>query len=333
MKILIRILLVLVLVLLVVAGAGLGYLYVVYPVSEPPSAIRVEATPDRLARGEYLVQHVSQCLSCHSEVDVNKFSMPVKPGTWGKGGELFDEGEGLPGKLYAKNITPAGIGSWTDGELIRAMTTGVSRDGTPLFPLMPYQHYGKMAEDDVHAMVAYIRTLKAIENTTPARTLNFPMNLITRTIPGHASFTQRPSPSDKVAYGAYMVNAALCSDCHTPIDDRGQPLPGLDFSGGQVFRHPVTHYRAVTANITPDADTGIGSWTEQQFIDKFKGFETPTDAELTPAELRQNTMMPWRQFAGMTREDLSAIYAYLRTVKSVTNRVTKFPDAQPAGGQ
>ncbi len=100
-----------------------------------------------------------------------------------------------------------------------------------------------------------------------------------------------------------------------------------------MFKNPVTHFRAVTANITPDADTGIGSWTEQQFVDKFKGFETPSDAVLTPAEQRQNTMMPWTNFAGMTREDLGAIYAYLRTLKPVTNRVNKFPDAQPAGGQ
>ena len=333
MKKLIRILLALLLVLLVVAGVGLGYLFIAYPVSQPPSAIKIDPTPERLARGEYLAQHVSGCIDCHSERDTTRFALPVKPGTYGKGGDLFDEENNLPGKIYAKNITPAGIGSWTDGEVLRAMTAGISRDGTPLFPIMPYPHFGTMAEDDVHAIISYIRSLKAIENTIPARTLNFPMNLITRIIPGPASFKPRPSPGDKVAYGGYLVNAAGCGDCHTPIDDRGQPLPGRDFSGGQVFRNPATHFRAVTANITPDADTGIGSWTEQQFVDKFKGFETSSDAVLNDAEQRQNTMMPWTQFAGMTREDLAAIYAYLRTLKPVTNRVGKFPDAQPGGGQ
>ncbi|MEO8681199.1 MAG: c-type cytochrome [Vicinamibacterales bacterium] len=333
MKILIRIVLALVLVVLVVAGVGLGYLFVVYPVSRPPSAIKVEATPERLARGEYLALHVTGCIGCHSEQDLTKFALPIKAGTHGKGGELFDEENGLPGKIYAKNITPAGIGAWTDGELIRAITEGVSRDGTPLFPIMPYTHFGQLAEDDVHALVAYIRTLKAIENTPPARTLNFPMNLITRIIPAPAAFKPRPAPSDKVAYGAYMVNAASCSECHTPIDDRGQPLPGREFSGGTTFRNLATRFRATSANLTPDADTGIGSWTEQQFIDKFKGFETPSGTVLTEAEQRQNTMMPWTNFAGMSREDLAAIYAYLRTVKPVTNRVTKFPDAQPGAGQ
>ena len=333
MKTLIRILLALVLVALVVVGVGLGYLFLRYPVTQPPSAMKVEATPERLARGEYLTLHVVGCVACHSEPDLAKFSLPIKPGTHGKGGELFDEDDGMPGKVYAKNITPAGIGTWTDGELIRAMTAGVSRDGTPLFPIMPYPNFGKMSEDDVHAIVAYIRTLKAIENTPPARTLTFPMNLITRIIPGPAAFKPRPPEGDRVAYGGYLVNAASCSDCHTPVDGQGQPLPGHEFSGGTVFRNHQTRFRVVSANITPDADTGIGSWTEQQFIDKFKGFETPDDRVLTPAEQRQNTQMPWTQFAGMTREDLGAIYTYLRTLKPVTNRVSKFPDAQPVGGQ
>jgi mono/diheme cytochrome c family protein len=333
MKTFIRLVLALVIVVVVVIAVGLGYLFFAYPVAQPPSTVKVEITPERVARGEYLVLHVTGCVGCHSEQDTTKFGLPVKPGTFGKGGEIFDEENGMPGKIYAKNITPAGIGSWSDGELIRAMTAGVSKDGTPLFPIMPYPHFGQLAEDDVHAIVAYIRSLKAIENTPPARSLSFPMNLIVRIIPAPASFKPRPSPTDKVAYGAYMVNAGMCTDCHTPVDGRGQPLPGRDFSGGQPFVNPATHFRSVSANITPDADTGIGSWTEQQFIDKFKGFETPNDAVLTTTEQRQNTMMPWTGFSGMTREDLSAIYAYLRTLKPVTNRVTKFPDAQPAGTQ
>jgi hypothetical protein len=157
--------------------------------------------------------------------------------------------------------------------------------------------------------------------------LNFPLNLIVRTIPGPNTFGKRPSPDDKVAYGKYMTQAALCSDCHTPIDDRGTPLPGMDFAGGMEFVE--TGYRVRSANITPDANTGIGSWTEQQFIDKFKAFDKPDAATpLGEQEKRQNTVMPITAFAGMTREDLSAIYAYLRTLTPVVNRVEKFPDAK-----
>jgi hypothetical protein len=192
--------------------------------------------------------------------------------------------------------------------------------------LMPYPHFGAMDEEDVHAVLAYIRSLKAIENTPPDSKLNFPLNLIVRTIPAPNTFTKRPSPEDKLAYGKYLTRSALCSDCHTPIDQRGTPLPGMDFAGGQEFYE--TGYRVRSANITPDANTGIGSWTEAQFIDKFKGFETPTNTTLAEHERAQNTVMPITAYAGMTREDLSAIYAYLRTQKPVTNRVEKFPDAK-----
>jgi hypothetical protein len=93
-----------------------------------------------------------------------------------------------------------------------------------------------------------------------------------------------------------------------------------------------TGYRVRSANLTPDANTGIGSWTEQQFIDKFKAFETSTNATLGEHERAQNTPMPMTMYAGMTREDLSAIFAYLRTLKPVTNRVEKFPDANNLQG-
>jgi mono/diheme cytochrome c family protein len=308
-----------------VAACGYGYVMFAFPKAPPPSAtFKIESTPERMERGKYLAEHVSGCVACHSQRDWTKFSGPSKPETIGAGGDLFDLGPA--GKVYAKNITPAAIGSWTDGELLRAVTQGVAKDGTPLFPVMPYPHFGGMAEDDVHAMLAYVRSLKAIEGTPQPRSLNFPLNLIVRTIPGPNTFGTRPSPDDKVAYGKYMTNAALCSDCHTPMDDQGQPLPGMDFAGGMEILE--TGHRVRTANITPDAATGIGSWTEQQFVDKFKGFESPTNATLAEHERANNTPMPMTMYAGMTREDLSAIYAYLRTVKPVTNRVDKFPDAK-----
>jgi len=123
-----------------------------------------------------------------------------------------------------------------------------------------------------------------------------------------------------------MTRSATCSDCHTPIDDRGTPLPGMNFAGWLEFLD--TGYRVRSANITTDADTGIGTWTEQQFIDKFTAFETPNNATLSEVEQRQNTVMPFSNYAGMTREDLSAIYGYLRTVQPITSRVTRFPDAK-----
>jgi mono/diheme cytochrome c family protein len=326
MKTLLKIVGGLILLLVVVAACGYGYMLFAFPKVPPaPANVKFDAAPEHLARGEYLANHVVGCTTCHSQRDYTRFSGPFTPETLGAGGQKFDLGPA--GVVYSKNITPAGIGNWTDGELLRAVTQGVAKDGTPLFPVMPYPHFGAMSEDDVHAVLAYIRSLKAIESPAPPpRQLSFPLNLIVRTIPGPNTYRKRPSPDDKVAYGKYVTDAALCSDCHTPIDDRGTPLPGMDFAGGMEILE--TGYRVRSANITPDANTGIGSWTEQQFIDKFKAFETPTNATLGEHERAQNTPMPLAMYSGMTREDLSAIFAYLRTLKPVTNRVEKFPDAK-----
>lgn len=331
MRILLKALAVLVVLVLIVAGGGLAYLFASYPNVPPAGTVTLPTSPEAIARGQYLADHVAMCTDCHSERDFSRFAGPIKPGSLGKGGERFDGPTGgVPGVLYAPNITPAAIGDWTDGELLHAVTTGVARDGRAMFPLMPYPNYGRLSQDDVLAMLAYIRTLKPIENHTPARSLDPPVNLIVRTIPRPASFTARPSPDDRVACGEYLVTMASCAECHTPRDERGQPLPGLAFAGGNQFAHPELGYRVRSANITPDADTGIGQWTEEQFINKFKGFESPDAHVLSDTEQRQNTAMPWKQYAGMTREDLGAIYAYLRSVKPVTSRIDKWPDARPA---
>lgn len=323
MKLLLRLLGVVVGLAVLAAGAGLAYLFTTYPDVPPAESLTVPKTPERVARGKYLAEHVTGCVVCHAERDWSSYGGPVVHGSEGKGGQRF--GFGLePFVLYAKNITPAGLGEWSDGEVIRAFTTGVSRDGTPLFPLMPYPRFAKLSREDVESIVAYLRTLPAVTNAPePARTLNFPLPLIVRTIPAAASHRPMPATSNRVAYGEYMTNAALCADCHTPIDDRGAPLPGMDFAGGMPFK-PGGVGLVRSANLTPDAATGIGSWTEQQFLDKFRAYRGQPPRRLQGAEREQNSEMPWSAYAGMTDDDLSAIYAYLRTVKPVAHRVEKF---------
>ncbi len=328
MRLLLRVLAVLLVLVAVVVAGGLTYLYARYPDVPPPSeTFALTSTPEVVERGAYLANHVAICMDCHTERDFSKYAGPIRRDRLGAGGEKFDRASmDIPGTLYARNITPSAIGAWSDGELLRSVASGVSRDGTPLFPLMPYPIYGTLAEDDVHAILAYVRTLAPVESHIPKRSLDVPVNFIVRTIPSEAHYGTRPPASDTVAYGEYVTRAAACTECHTPRDGQGQPLPGMAFAGGQEFRIPDQVTRVRTANITPDADTGIGTWTEQQFVDKFKGFEAPDDRVLTSAEQGQNTVMPWRMYAGMTREDLGAIYAFLRSLKPITHRVEKWPD-------
>jgi mono/diheme cytochrome c family protein len=240
----------------------------------------------------------------------------------GQGGEEFSQKFGFPGEYYAKNITPYGIRDWSDGEVLRAVSCGVSKNGTPLFPVMPYLDYGLLDRTDIYAIIAYIRTLNPIENNIPASVSDFPMNFIIHTIPQRAIYSIIPDRNKRVAYGEYLFIAASCADCHTP-QDKGKPIKGMDLAGG--FKLPlVTGGTIVTANITPDMQTGIGGWSEEAFVTRFKAY---TDVKYKPLSISHghfNTYMPWTMFSTMQTDDLKALYAYLKTVKPVNNKITKF---------
>lgn len=310
------------LLLIVVAGvAGFSYLKLILPDTGPVPELKVAATPARLERGKYLVVHVIGCTGCHSIRDINTFAGPIIPGTEGAGGEAFDQKAGFPGSYIAKNITPAHLGSWTDGELFKTITTGVNKDGKALFPIMPYLAYGTLDREDIYAVIAYIRTLKPIENEIPDSKSDFPMSLIINTIPQKAHFTTIPAKTDTVAYGRYLVTAAACTDCHTP-QEKGQKIEGMDFSGGMKF-NTFPDMTIQSANITPDNATGIGKWTEQQFVSKFKSYDPATHSYQKVGIGDMKTVMPWTMFAGMDTTDLKAIYQYLRTIKPVDHQIEK----------
>jgi mono/diheme cytochrome c family protein len=306
---------------LVLGAAGFIYLHVAFPKVGEAADLKIQATTENVARGKYLAHHVTVCIDCHSTRNFDYFSGPIVPGTEGKGGMEFAE---TAGTFYPPNITPAALGNWSDGEIMRAMTAGVSKDGTPLFPFMPYPIYSELTEEDATALVAYLRTLPPIPNEVPRSKLSFPMNLIVRTIPKPYEPKPGPSPSDTLAYGKYLSIVAGCQFCHTPIDDKGQPLPGMDYAGGQEFRFPWGEIMR-TANITPEYDTGIGAWDRDYFIGRFKDYADSANAHIDVAKGEGNTIMPWTMYAGMTEADLSAIYRHLRSVKPIRNEVDKHP--------
>lgn len=305
----------------VIGVGGYSYLLLAYPKVGAASALRVEATPERVARGKYLSDHVAGCTECHSQRDWTRYAGPVKPETYGAGGEVWDESIGFPGHLVSRNITPSALGTWSDGEIVRAFTEGVARDGAPLFPLMPYTAYGQhMAQEDVQAVVAYVRTLPPRTQQIAERRLKFPLPLIVRTMPAKATApATRPDPSDRVAYGGYLVELAACAECHTAVDSRRAPIAGMRLAGGREFPQP-NGLIARSANLTPDA-TGTGGWAEALFIEKFKVYEDgAAHVPVKPTDF--NTPMPWA-YSGMTREDLGAIFAYLQSLKPIVHQVEK----------
>ncbi|HNH28162.1 MAG TPA: c-type cytochrome [bacterium] len=304
-----------------------GYVYIktALPNAGPVPQMVIASSSEQIERGKYLANHVAVCTDCHSKRDYSFFAGPLKPETFGAGGEEFPESMGFPGTLYARNITPAGLKDWTDGEIFHALTTGIRKNREPIFPLMPWHRYATSDKEDILSIIAYIKTLKPIENQVPETRLNFPLNLIVRTMPKAPAFVTRPDTTDEVAYGKYLANMAACADCHT-MTKKGEPLPGMDFAGGFQFKMPQGVLRS--ANITPDEKTGIGSWTREQFINRFKTY-TQESAQRIPVpepytETQFQTIMPWIMYAGMTEKDLGAIYAYLRSVKAVDHPVKKF---------
>ena len=310
--------------LVLAIGLGLGglftYLFTALPYEGYPE-FEANNSEESIERGRYLANHVTVCVDCHSVRDWNYFSGPIVAGTEGKGGEVFDQSLGFPGAFVAKNITPTALSDWEDRDLARAITSGVSKDGTPFFPVMPYPSYSRLSSTDLAALVAYLRTLKPVENKVADSKPDFPMNLILRTIPGPHD-PMEVDPEDEVAYGKYLVTIAGCADCHTP-QEKGKKLPGMDLAGG--FPFPLPDGSIVrSANITPDEETGIGSWDESVFVERFKQYEGE-QARLQKVEPGQkNSYMPWTMYAGMKESDLKAMYAYLKTVKPVKNQVEVF---------
>jgi len=185
---------------------------------------------------------------------------------------------------------------------------------------MPYPNYRHLCDADRNAIIAFVRTLTPVDRPSVDGKLDFPMNIIVRTIPSAPD--PWPCPSLGTAdYGKYLTTVAGCAECHTQ-QDRGKHRPGMEFAGGWSFPLPGGGHIA-SANITPDPETGIGKWTREEFIARFKAFASPNAS--TPVSAGgMNTIMPWTMYAGMTPEDVGAIFDYLRTQKPIVNVVERF---------
>jgi mono/diheme cytochrome c family protein len=317
-----RVILIIILVIIVGVAGIIGYIKLFKPNVGAAPDLKIEPTTAMIDRGSYLVNHNAGCIDCHSIRDLTLFAGPAKEGTAGGGGEIFDHHFGLPGTIISKNITPYGVGKWTDGELFRAITTGVTKEGKPLFPLMPYMEFGRADKQDVYAVIAYIRTLKPVVNSLPASRYDFPVSIMVNLMPMKASFTTIPPSADTIGYGGYIANFGGCVDCHTPFI-KGKPNMAMVFAGGREFQLP-TGGVVRSMNITPDDSTGIGRWTKEVFLARFAVF-SDTVFKPYPVEAGAfNTVMPWIWFSGMTTEDLGDLFDYLHSLKPIANNVVRF---------
>lgn len=264
-----------------------------------------------IARGEYIVRNVAACGGCHGES--NNPDGPLSGGAEFKDWRL--------GTIGAANITPdsaTGIGSWSDEEIVRATRTGTRKDGSLLAPVMPYAWLQDMSDEDALAVARYLRTQSPVRHEVkqhPNLVLKIARALFLG--PSRGSTSPAPRRGATAAYGGYLAqHVGLCAECHTP---RGglQDKSDLDrlFAGNA---HPPKEFPANPSNLTPDSATGIGRWSEDDFVRTIRTGVNPQGDSLNP-------IMPWRQNARMTDDDLRAIYRYLRTVPAISNDVPRRP--------
>src|SRR5580700_8187328 len=232
----------------------------------PQTEFVATPSPERLARGRYLVTGVAHCFGCHGEPDFKNLASQPKPGTEGAGDLPKDESFNdvpIEPVLPHPNLTPdkeTGAGTWTDAQFERAIRHGIGHDGRILTGDMPYAFFRSMTDEDVSSVIVYLRSLPPVHHVLPQRKLPYTPKVdfqpeMEPAIP--------PNATDQVKHGWYLVRIAQCNDCHSPYDKDGDVLPGKMFGGGLTMTGAWG--TVVSANITPDP-SGIAHYDTAMFI-------------------------------------------------------------------
>lgn len=274
------------------------------------TAAAIGDTAGLLQRGEYIVRNVAVCGHCHA-AEAEDPDGPLSGGNAFRSWRL--------GTIRASNLTPdsaTGLGRWGQAEIARAIRAGVDREGRLLAPVMPYAWFHGMSIRDAAAVARYLQSLEPVRNEVESH-----LNLVYRL--GRALFLSPETPTDAPAppaaptaeYGRYLANhVSLCADCHTPHGGlRSTPDRSRLFAGDAT---PRSGFPANPSNLTPDTATGIGGWTEDDFLRTIR----------TGVNVEGDTLhrfMPWREIRRMREDDLRAIYRYLRTLEPIRNEVPR----------
>jgi len=274
--------------------------------TEAPEPIAIDTT-GLVARGEYIVRNVAVCGHCHAAQAAQDADGPLSGGMAFRNWRL--------GAIRASNLTPdsaTGLARWGEGDIITATRRGLRRDGQVLAPVMPYHWYNGMSDRDAAAVARYLKSQAPVRNEVDSDP-----NVVF--LLGRFLFIQ-PERDRRIAdiprsmteqYGEYLaVHVATCVDCHTPRGGiMAMPRTNRLFAGSEDKDFPAN-----PSNITPDSASGIGTWSEADFIRTIRTGVNPSGRKLHP-------FMPWQQYRRMTDADLRTIYAYLRSVRPIRNEV------------
>jgi len=268
-----------------------------------------------VARGEYLAR-AADCAACHTAKDGQPFT----------GGRAFV----LPfGTMYSTNITPdpeTGIGAYSDADFLNALHKGIGRGNVRLYPAMPYASYTQMTDADALAIKAYLFSLAPVHAPAPANTLAFPFNQRSLMAVWSAMFSPEkryePNADRDPAWnrGAYLAEAlGHCGECHTPRNLAFALNNRAKFAGALQ-----AGWRAY--NITPDVRTGVGGWSD---ADLLHYLSTGHAAGRATASGPMGEAID-QSLRYLTPGDLTAMVAYLRSVKGVVTSDLPERRATPA---
>jgi mono/diheme cytochrome c family protein len=279
----------------------------------PEPALHASTDPAVVAKGRYMAYGPAHCAYCHMTAEqARKLDAGEQPPL--AGGNEFK----LPvATIWTPNLTPdraTGIGRFTDGQLARMLRHNVRPDGRAAVPFMNYQD---LSDDDIVALISFLRSQPAVYNPVPDRKPNYIGKLILSYVirpsgPSAPARATAPAEAPTPERGEYLANyVGECVGCHTKRSMVDGSFTGPKFAGGLEMRdddlHPTLLF--TTPNLTPDPKTGhITSWSEDRFVARFKA-----------GKLVAGTHMPWMAFGKMSEADVRAIYRYLRSLPPVEN--------------
>ena len=250
-------------------------------------AITIPTDEASVERGRHLVEAVSGCGGCHGD---------------GLAGAVFIDDPAI-GTFYASNLTSGegGVGArFSDTDWVRAIRHGVRPDGTPLL-IMPSNLYYRYSDEDLGAIIAYLKSLPPVGNQTPARQFAIPAHfLLALGVFGPDAFPAEvidhegphPEPPELAvteAYGEHLTYVAGCRGCHATELAGGQGAPG----------------EPMAPNLTPGGE--LANWSEEDFFILMRSGTTPEGQQVNP-------FMPWMDFQNMTDEEIQAIWLYLQSI-------------------
>lgn len=300
---------------------------VVFDAAPSPDAI------DPAVRGEYLVNHVSVCIDCHTprlmdgSLDMDNFLAGV---------ECFIDIDPMTenvGCLHTRNLTnhSTGLMNRTDEQIKAMFMTGTRPNGDALHSVMPYYQFGNMTDDDADAIVAYLRTVTGVDHAVPAH--EAPWDTPPPSPATLVDMDDVPEPPmndpnlDSAQRGRYLAAVVSpCLECHTPeLDPMTMPARPIDmtmpFAGGRSFpglpTPPFTTDTSISPNLTSHA-TGLDGWTAEQIVAVIKTGVDPDGEAICPP--MPAGAMPG--FGNMTDEDAMDIANYLLSLPAIDNAVT-----------